>query len=78
MTIFYAQGSTFDNVVTILGSSKNISNNAIYTAITRAAKKHTFFVKEEAQFINGLEYKIEDEKFDINKVVRKDIDPFTL
>lgn len=78
MTIFYAQGSTFDNVVTILGSSKNISNNAIYTAITRAAKKHTFFVKEEAQFVNGLEYKIEDEKFDINKVVRKDIDPFTL
>ena len=77
MTIFYAQGSTFDRVVTVVDNSSNMSNNALYTAITRASKKHTFFVKNKIIFENAIKNKISDQVFEPNKLVKKTIDPFS-
>lgn len=53
-TVHKAQGSTIDDVVTILPNEGFINNNLIYTAITRAKRHHTLYYET----LEGLQYMI--------------------
>lgn len=66
ITVHKSQGSTINNVVSILGYSPLASRNILYTALTRAKVKHTLYMPSEAVLQDYLDTKVSYQKIDID------------
>lgn len=68
ITIHKSQGSTINNVVTIIGYTRLQSRNLLYTAMTRAKEKHTLYIPDHNRLQKFIDTKIEYESIDIDEL----------
>lgn len=68
ITIHKSQGSTIDNVVTILGYTRLQSRNILYTALTRAKEHHALYIPDEERLKKFLDTEIDYQHIDINQL----------
>lgn len=68
ITIHKSQGSTIDNVVTILGYTRLQSRNILYTALTRAKNQHTLYIPDEIRLQKFLDTEIQYQRIDIDQL----------
>lgn len=68
ITVHKSQGSTINNVVSILGYSKLTNRNILYTALTRAKESHTLYMPNEELMHRYLDTKVEYQSIDIDEL----------
>jgi riboflavin synthase len=66
ITVHKSQGSTIQNVVSILGYSPLQSRNILYTALTRAKESHVLYMPSQRLLEEYLETKVSYQAIDID------------
>lgn len=68
ITVHKSQGSTINNVVSILGYSRLASRNILYTALTRAKESHTLYMPNNEALLRYLDTKVSYQSIDIDQL----------
>ncbi|GAK31878.1 exodeoxyribonuclease [Weissella oryzae SG25] len=68
ITVHKSQGSTINNVVSILGYSRLSSRNILYTALTRAKESHALYMPSKKILQGYLDTKVSYQSIDIDQL----------
>lgn len=74
ITIHKSQGSTIDNVVTILDSYNMASRSLLYTAITRASKKHVLYEMQNSILSSAINKLVEYQDYNYQQVLDMNVE----
>lgn len=74
ITIHKSQGSTIDNVVTILDNQNMATRSLLYTAITRASKKHVLYEMKDNILEYAINKTIDYQDYDYQRVLDMNVD----
>lgn len=69
ITVHKSQGSTIDNVVTILDSYNMATRPLLYTAISRASKKHVLYEMKDDILSSALRKGVDYQEYDYKQVL---------